>query len=99
MGDHDEDNIELSEAFFSRYMGMVMQDESALTDFNALIYYMPEETFGDLAFIQSRYEFFTGQSIDDINEFLKSHFNLDELFEAGEQDQAWDYFWSQLLKG
>ncbi|MGL1936931.1 MAG: hypothetical protein OCD01_18025 [Fibrobacterales bacterium] len=98
MGEHQEDNVALSETFFKRYMGMVMQDESALTDFNALIYYLPEETFGDLAFIQSRHSFFMHQTIGDINNFLTAHFNLDELFEVGEEDRAWDYFWSQLLK-
>ncbi len=98
MGDHDEENSSLSEEFFTRYMGMVMQDESALTDFNALVYYLPEETFGDLAFIQSRQEFFVSQSIDNINEFLVAHFNLEKVFEYGEQDRAWEYFWSQILK-
>jgi len=96
MGDHEEDNRELVDRFFSRYYSIVT--ETGAAEENPLLSYMDPAMFHDLAVIQSRELFFKRQSIAHINEFLAVHMDLPRTFEVGEQDQAWEYFFRELLK-
>jgi len=96
MGDHEEDNRELVDRFFNRYYELVSEPGAA--EENPLLAYMDPAMFHDLALIQSREAFFKRQSIAHINEFLAVHMNLPPSFEAGEQEQAWEYFFHELLK-
>lgn len=96
MGDHDEDNRELVDRFFYRYMNLVVEDP--LEEYNPLIHYLDPEMFRDIALIQSRELFFKRQSIVHINEFLSLHFQLDEEFQPGQQDEAWAFFFGELLR-
>jgi len=96
MGEHEEENRILVDRFFSRYMELVM--EPAEVDFNPLAMYLLPEMFHDLALIQTREPFFKRQTIVHINEFLMLHFELNEGFAPGEQDQAWNFFFGELLK-
>ena len=96
MGEHEEENRELVDRFFGRYMGMVMEPNAG--DDNPLLLYLDPEMFHDLAFIQTRETFFKRQTIAHINEFLALHFEFDQAFGPGEQDRAWNFFFGELLK-
>ena len=96
MGEHEEENRELVDRFFSRYFTLVMEPENQ--EENPLLFYLDPEMFHDLAFIQTREDFFKRQTILHINEFLATHFNLEKPFAPGEQDQAWSFFFTELLK-
>lgn len=97
MGEHEEELREISDRFFDRYANVVLQPDNA-EEFNPLIEYIPPEMFHDLAVLQSRESFFTRQTIAVINEFLKTHFQDCPEFVAGQQLEAWNYFFSELLK-
>lgn len=98
MGDHEESNRMRVDAFFKRYMGLVLEPAELERDFNPLIYYIPPEAFQDIGFVQSREAFFKRQTIAHINEFLQLHFENQKPFHAGEQDLAWNFFFGELLK-
>src|SRR5690606_20299536 len=53
MGDHEEDNRPLVDAFFERYRRSVLAPEGP-GDFNPLETYLPAYALDDLAFVQSR---------------------------------------------
>ena len=97
MGDHEENNRVKVDRFFNRYMKLILGENDKI--FNPLIAFIPPESFHDLAFIQSREVFFKSQTIDTINEFLSTHFNLKTSFQPTEQENAWRYFWKELLNG
>jgi hypothetical protein len=97
MGSHEEENRRLVDSFFSRYMKHVIQEEKGFSYFNPLIIYLPKETFGDLAFVQSRQKFFLRQRIETINEYLMDVFGEDPAFKPGEQEKSWFWFWNKLL--
>lgn len=97
MGDHEEDNRELVDAFFSRYLKVVLSSVQEGDHFNPLEVYLPGSTFDDLAFVQSRQAFFLRQTIDIINEYLDSTFRRKHDFPAGAQQAAWDYFWERVV--
>lgn len=98
MGEHEEDNRARVDAFFNRYMGLVLDGNEQETDFNPLLYYIPPDSFQDLSFVQSREAFFKRQTIAQINEFLELHFDLPAPFHPDEQDLAWNFFFGELLK-
>ncbi len=97
MGDHEEDNRELVDAFFSRYLKVVLSSVQEGEHFNPLEVYLPNSTFDDLAFVQSRQAFFLRQTIETINEYLDSTFRRKHDFPAGAQQAAWDYFWERIV--
>ena len=97
MGDHEEDNRELVDAFFSRYLKVVLSSVQEGDQFNPLEVYLPGSTFDDLAFVQSRQAFFLRQTIETINEYLDSIFRRKHDFPAGAQQAAWDYFWERVV--
>lgn len=97
MGDHEEENRELVDAFFSRYLKVVLSSVQEGDNFNPLEVYMPSSTFDDLAFVQSRQPFFLRQTIDTINEYLDSVFRRKHDFGPGDQQAAWQYFWERVM--
>lgn len=98
MGEHEEENRARVDAFFNRYMGLVLEPAEQSADFNPLLFYIPPESFQDLSFVQSREAFFKRQTIVHINEFLDAHFTAPRQFHAEEQDAAWNFFFGELLK-
>jgi hypothetical protein len=84
-------------AFLKRYMGLILAQEDANTYFNPLLAYLPPECFDDLAFIQSRQSFFLRQTVDTINEFLRTACRCPATFGPGQQEEAWKWFWNYLL--
>lgn len=97
MGDHEEDNRELVDAFFSRYLKVVLSSVQEGDHFNPLEVYLPSSTFDDLAFVQSRQNFFLRQTMEIINEYLDATFHRRHDFPAGAQQAAWDYFWERVV--
>jgi hypothetical protein len=97
MGDHEEENRQLVDAFFSRYFNVVLSGVQEGEHFNPLEAYIPAHTFDDLAFIQSRQAFFLRQTIETINEYLNSVFPHRHNFSVGEQQLAWEYFWGKIM--
>ena len=97
MGDHEEDNRPLVDAFFSRYLNAVLSSSEEPHSFNPLEVYLPPHTFDDLAFVQSRQPFFLRQRIDIINEYLDEVFKEGHGFTVGEQEKAWVYFWDRVV--
>jgi len=97
MGDHETENRFKVDQFFSRYMKLLVPDETVVFNGNPLFFYLPAETFTDLAFVQSRQNFFLRQTIDTINEYLQKHCNCTHQFSPGEQEEAWQWFWQYLL--
>src|SRR3954463_15121130 len=91
MGDHEEENRTLVDAFFSRYLKVVLSNVQEGENFNPLEVYLPTHTFDDLAFVQSRQGFFLRQTIDTINESLNGAFRSKHHFGPGEQQLAWEY--------
>jgi hypothetical protein len=98
MGDHEEENRALVDAFFARYLKVVLSNVQEGENFNPLEVYLPTHTFDDLAFVQSRQGFFLRQTIDTINEYLDGAFRSKHAFEPGEQQQAWEYFWGKVME-
>jgi hypothetical protein len=97
MGDHEEDNRGLVDDFFTRYFKVVLSSVNEGDNFNPLEVYLPGSTFDDLAFVQSRQQFFLRQTIDVINEYLDSVFRRKHDFAPGDQQAAWDYFWGRVM--
>jgi hypothetical protein len=97
MGDHEEENRQLVDDFFSRYLKVVLSGVQEGEHFNPLEIYLPSHTFDDLAFVQSRQPFFLRQTSETINEYLDSIFRRKHSFQPGEQQQAWDYFWERII--
>jgi hypothetical protein len=98
MGDHEEENRELVDAFFSRYLKVVLSSVQEGEHFNPLEVYLPGHTFDDLAFVQSRQAFFLRQTIDTINEYLNGVFKRKHAFGPGDQQLAWEYFWEKVME-
>jgi hypothetical protein len=98
MGDHEEENRQLVDAFFTRYYNVVLSSVQEGEHFNPLEVYMPSHTFDDLAFIQSRQAFFLRQTIETINEYLDNAFRRKHTFSVGEQQLAWEYFWGKVME-
>ncbi len=96
MGEHEEENRELVDRFFERYMNVVM--EPKLDDYNPLLAHLPADHFHDLAFIQSREVYFKSQTIQIIVEFLGHHFHEVPPFEIADQNSAWNWFWNEITK-
>ena len=95
MGDHEDENTELVNKFFERYMDVILREEDP-KGFNPLIHYIPEESFGDLVFLESRREYFCAQDMGIIMQFLRYHFEKETPdFLAGEQSLAWSWFWDK----
>ncbi len=97
LGDHEEENRQLVDHFFNRYMSCVLTDLGH-DDLNPLENYLPENTFSDLVFVQSRQAFFMRQTMANINEYLQKMFPSSSVFEAGQQAEAWKYFWQKVLQ-
>ncbi|MBW8889207.1 MAG: hypothetical protein JF616_15745 [Fibrobacteres bacterium] len=98
MGDHEEENRGLVDAFFSRYLKVVLSSVQEGEHFNPLEVYLPGHTFDDLAFVQSRQAFFLRQTIDTINEYLNGVFKRKHAFAPGDQQLAWEYFWEKVME-
>jgi hypothetical protein len=99
MGDHEEENRAMVDAFFNRYLRAVLSDAQEGRDFNPLEVYLPPSAFDDLAFVQTRQAFFLRQTIGTINAYLDLIFsdNKGHLFLPDEQEKAWNYFWGKVL--
>ena len=98
MGSHEEENRQLVDSFFQRYMDLVIPDEKEISYYNPLLVYLPPQVFDDLAFVQSRQNFFMRQTIDTINEYFYQIFNEETQFKVDEQERAWAYFWEQITR-
>jgi hypothetical protein len=98
MGNHEEDNRILVNRFFERYMSVILSDDSISRYFNPLAVYLPQETWCDLGFLQSRQHFFLRQTIQCINEFFDQMFDAPPIFEVGQQEDAWNWFWSKVCE-
>lgn len=96
LGDHEEENRDLSERFFSRYMALVLEPPGD-PEQNPLEVWLPAEACQDLAFLSSRQAFFLRQEIRHINEWLARHFGM-EPFRAGEQTEAWNALWERITR-
>jgi hypothetical protein len=109
MGDHEEENRHLVDEFFDRYFKSVLSGADGPLNFNPLETYLPSHTLEDLAFVQSRQPFFLRQTIEVINEYLdilltdnkkstpQTPATAQHSFQAGEQEQAWAYFWDKVV--
>jgi hypothetical protein len=97
MGDHEEENRQLVDSFFSRYLKVVLSGVQEGEHFNPLEVYLPSQSFDDLAFVQSRQAFFLRQTIETINEYLDAVFRKKHAFHPEEQQQAWAYFWEKIV--
>ena len=97
MGEHEEENRPLVDAFFERYLKVVLSGADEPRNFNPLEIYLPPHVFDDLAFVQSRQQFFLRQRIDTINEYLDDVFEGGHGFEVGQQEKAWSYFWDRVI--
>lgn len=97
MGDHDPELWPLAQAFFERYQTVMM--EEVLEDYNALLIYLPQESWNDLAFLQSREVFFLRQTMADIIDFLDCYFKDIPDFMPGEEKQAWNWFFNRVVLG
>jgi len=97
MGDHEEENRPLVDAFFSRYLNAVLSNADEPLNFNPLEVYLPQHVFDDLVFVQSRQAFFVRQRIEVINEYLDEVFEGGHGFVADEQEKAWAYFWDRVV--
>jgi hypothetical protein len=105
MGDHEEENRPLVDEFFDRYFRSVLSGGGEPENFNPLETYLPAHALDDLAFVQSRQPFFLRQRIEVINDYLTGlQAGANEApgegpptFKAGEQDQAWAWFWDKVV--
>ena len=98
MGEHEEDNRALVDSFFERYQKRILIEKYEPSHLNPLILYMPLETLTDLVFVQSREAFFCRQTAEIINEYFEEIFKEKLQFVAGEEKQAWEYFWNKVMK-
>lgn len=96
LGDHEEENRDLSQEFFQRYSQIVLEPEET-AHYNALFLYLPKETLDDLVLVESRQSFFLRQEIEAINEWMWELFGLGP-FAAGAQEEAWEVLWNHLLR-
>ena len=96
LGEHEEENRELSQEFFRRYCAIVLEPEET-SRYNALFLYLPRETLDDLVLVESRRSFFLRQEIEAINEWMWELFGLGP-FAAAAQEEAWDILWDHLLR-
>ena len=96
LGDHEEENRELSERFFERYRAMVLEPP-AHEDDNPLEIWLPHEACHDLAFLATRQAFFLRQEIRHVNEWLERHFHIGP-FEPAAQEEAWNALWTHLTR-
>ncbi|MEN9352790.1 MAG: hypothetical protein RL318_115 [Fibrobacterota bacterium] len=96
LGEHEEENRDLSQEFFHRYSQIVLEPEET-SHYNALFLYLPKETLDDLVLVESRQSFFLRQEIETINEWMWELFGLGP-FAAGAQEEAWEVLWSHLLR-
>ncbi len=98
MGDHDPDNKTLVDDFFNRYMSATLTEGWQPKNFNPLLFYLPEESLSDLAFVQSRQAFFERQTMYTIREYLESLFGEGiPQFKEEDQNKAWNFFWKKLI--
>lgn len=104
MGDHEEENRPLVDAFFDRYFKAVLScadPSEASRSYNPLETYLPAHSLDDLAFVQSRQPFFLRQPIEVINRYLDGLPGCREqgphAFKAGEQELAWACFWDKVV--
>lgn len=100
MGDHEEDNRPLVDAFFDRYYRSVLASADERPPYNPLEIYLPAYVLDDLAFVQSRQAFFLRQPCAVINEYLDGVFprpDAPHAFQPNELDAAWAYFWDRVI--
>lgn len=97
MGEHEEENRPLVDAFFNRYLQTVLSGADESKDYNPLEIYLPATALDDLAFVQTRQAFFLRQTAETINEYLSALFGGEHDYQAGEQEIAWDYFWDKVI--
>jgi hypothetical protein len=95
LGEHEEENRELSDRFFERYRAVVL--EPGGDDSNPLEVWLPPETCHDLAFLASRQAFFLRQEIRHVNEWLGRNFGIGP-FPADAQLEAWNALWTHLTR-
>lgn len=98
MGEHDLANKPLVDSFFSKYSEEILAQENQIENFNPLITYLPKEVLNDLSFVQSREAFFKRQTADVINEYLEDTFTEKTHFIPGQNQEAWHFFWNQIIK-
>ena len=96
LGEHEEENRELSERFFNRYRAVVLEP-AHVEESNPLEIWLPVEACHDLAFLASRQPFFMRQEIRHINEWLLRNFQLGP-FPAAAQLDAWNALWTRLTR-
>ena len=94
LGEHEEENRELSERFFQRYRAVVLEP-AHVEEANPLEIWLPAEACHDLAFLASRQAFFLRQEIRHVNEWLSRNFQLGPFPAAGQLD-AWNALWTRL---
>ena len=94
LGDHEEENRQLSDRFFERYRATVLEPPLAEDD-NPLEIWLPCEVCHDLAHLATRQSFFLRQEIRHINEWLERHFHIGP-FPPGGQENAWNALWTHL---
>lgn len=95
LGEHEEENRELSERFFRRYRAVVL--EPPTEESNPLEIWLPADACRDLAFLASRQAFFLRQEIHHVNEWLSRNFQLGPFPVAGQLD-AWNALWTHLTR-
>jgi len=94
LGDHEEENRELSDRFFARYQAIVLEPQG-FDDHNPLEIWLPGESCHDLAFLATRQAFFLRQEIRHVNDWLRRNFGIGP-FPAGGQTDAWNALWTRL---
>lgn len=97
LGEHEEENRELSERFFERYRAMVLEPPCDEDD-NPLEIWLPHEVCHDLAFLATRQAFFLRQEMRHINPWLERHFQIGP-FPPAAQEEAWSALWARLTSG
>lgn len=97
MGDHEEENRPLVDDFFSRYLRATLSSADGPGQANPLETHLPGHMLDDLAFVQSRQQFFLRQRIDVINAYLDGICGGRHAFPPGEQERAWAYFWDKVM--
>jgi hypothetical protein len=96
LGEHEEENRELSERFFQRYRTVVLEP-AHVEDSNPLEVWIPVDVCQDLGFLATRQAFFMRQEIRHINEWLSRNFQLGPFPAAG-QLEAWNALWTHLTR-
>lgn len=94
LGDHEEENRELSDRFFLRYREMVLEP-AEVEETNPLDIWLPPEACHDLGLLATRQAFFLRQRIEHVNLWLERHFQLGPFPPAG-QLEAWNALWIHL---